>query len=158
MGVHGKGAYASVVTSATGSMLEPERLIDAAFEVARAAVPEIFAADSALHVARQAKFEHVCVVLALLLGTMEGREQVRVLEAMIDRLEVGLREAAVGDMSVGKQMRVLAGALNGRLERYKILIEKEDLVGLAVAAGEHGVGAGGVEKMKKGLAEWVVVG
>ncbi|NBX86650.1 MAG: hypothetical protein EBQ80_05410 [Proteobacteria bacterium] len=152
---HDAKDYASAGQSATAqsAIVAPEDVVNRAFALAQAAAPAVFAADSQQEVARQAKFSHACVALALLLRGMAEKPRLRVIEAMIDRLDVGLREAAVGDMSVGKHIRVLAGALNGRLLRYKPLIDKGDWQGLATAAAEHGITPATVQNLKKTLAE-----
>lgn len=47
--------------------------------------------------------------------------------------DAGLREAAVGDLTVPKRMRKLAGDFYGRLEVYSRAIENADHAGLAAA-------------------------
>jgi cytochrome b pre-mRNA-processing protein 3 len=52
-------------------------------------------------------------------------------------LDAGLREAGVGDLSVPKRMRKLAGAFYGRLSAYAPAIEGRDRTGLTAALGRN---------------------
>ena len=142
-------------------------VVDDIFARARAASPKIFEGDSTVEPERQAKFEYMCPwVAAALLGRDEAGAKA-VLEVMIDRLEIGLREGGVGDMKVGVHVRKYAAALHGRVRRYMSLMDSGDWKGLEAALGEHGVekalaaslrnagGRGEIEKVlpkpKKGL-------
>jgi hypothetical protein len=125
-----------------GKRKDATAVVDAVFREAALEFPEVFGADSRNEVVRQAKFEAVCVVLARNLAGVEGQGYRAVLEEMVDRIEIGLREAGVGDIKVGKEVRMYAAALNGRLGRYIPLILQGDVAGLAAAAVEHGVGGG----------------
>ena len=51
--------------------------------------------------------------------------------------DAGLREAGVGDLSVPKRMRRLAGDFYGRLEAYGAAIGPGDLTALAAALGRN---------------------
>ncbi len=114
-------------------------VVDRAFNNAKAASPDVFGGDSYVDDVRKAKFEHACPWLALELVGANPRTTRNVVEAMIDRIEVGLREASVGDMKVGREVRAYASALNGRLQRYVPLMQQEDWQEVAVAMAEHGI-------------------
>ncbi|TKW61571.1 MAG: hypothetical protein DI628_02805 [Blastochloris viridis] len=123
-------------------------VVDVAFANAKAASPAVFEGDSTLDDVRKAKFEHACPWLALELTGADPRMTRNVVEVMIDRIEVGLREASVGDMKVGREVRSYASALNGRLQRYVPLIEQQDWQELAVAVAEHGIEPSLVQQLK----------
>ncbi len=120
-------------------------VVDTVFTQARAAAPAVFAADSFQDTARKAKFEHMCPFLAQTLAHLpagQGAQQRRaILEAMIDRIEIGLREAAVSDMKVGPEVRAYAAALNGRMQRYVPLVQANNWPELTAAMAQHGVGS-----------------
>lgn len=119
-------------------------VVDSVFTKARAAAPAVFAADSFQDTARKAKFEHMCPFLAQALAALpagQGAQRRAILEAMIDRIEIGLREGAVSDMRVGNEVRTYAAALNGRMQRYVPLLEAQNWPELTTAMAEHGVGA-----------------
>lgn len=129
-------------------------MVDGVFLAAKAADPKVFAADSSQEVARQAKFEVACVALAAAVTPMADLELRRaVLEEMVDRLEIGLREGGVGDMTIGPKVRTYAAAMNGRLIRYEELILAKNWAGLAKAAGGHQVAEKAVKTLVKGLAK-----
>lgn len=125
--------------------------IDTVFADAAAAYPAIFAGDSSKEPERQAKFEYMSPWLALALLEKSEAESRKLLEVMVDRLEVGLREGGVGDMKVGVHVRKYAAALHGRVRRYASLLERKDWDGLALALGEHGVDTGLAAKLKAAL-------
>lgn len=62
-------------------------------------------------------------------------------QAFADQLfrafDAGLREAGVGDLSVPKRMRRLAGDFYGRLKAYTAAIEVGDAAALALALGRN---------------------
>jgi hypothetical protein len=125
--------------------------VDAAFKQAKVHSPAVFAASSQHEPERQRKFEHVCAWLAaywphIPLATRQG-----VLEAFIDRLEIGLREASVGDLQVGRQIRAMAAAAHGRLQRYGGLLLADDVATLAAALAEHGVAPELAERLREPL-------
>lgn len=126
-------------------------VVDDIFARAVAASPAVFEGDSTKEPERQAKFEHVCPWVALALVNKDEAEAKRILEEMVDRLEIGLREGGVGDMKVGVHVRKYVAALHGRVRRYATLMDGGDWEGLAVALGEHGVDGAVVKELKKGL-------
>lgn len=145
---HRLGVYGGGRAKATA---DANTAVDAIFAAARGASPAIFGQSSAKADARQAKFEHLCPWVALALGGMAENEARLLLEALIDRLEVGLREAGVGDMRVGKEVRAFAGALNGRVQRYGPLISARKWDDLGGAMAEHGVDKKLAQELGRGL-------
>lgn len=107
-------------------------------------MPGIFAGNSRDEPVRQAKFEYMCAFLAAALVGVGGKARRAILEEMIDRLEIGLREAGVSDIKVGKEVRTYAAAMNGRLERYIPLIENEKWTDLELALESHGLQCAGL--------------
>ncbi|MBI1308756.1 MAG: hypothetical protein GC129_02710 [Proteobacteria bacterium] len=135
-----------------GAASEATALVDAVFDAAAGAAPRIFEADSRAEPARQAKFEHMCAFLAAAVAGKAGKERRAALETMVDRLEVGLREAGVSDVKVGTEVRTYAAAMNGRVLRYEPLILKEKWEDLAQALAAHGVEAKVAAKVRKCVA------
>lgn len=76
-----------------------------------------------------------------------------VMEELVDRLEIGLREGGVGDMKVGVHVRKYAAALHGRVRRYAKLLDTQDWDGLEKALGEHGVGKQVATELQARLGE-----
>jgi cytochrome b pre-mRNA-processing protein 3 len=119
--------------------------------VAQARAPALYAALGAPDTP-DGRFEvytlHVLLVLARLKG--EGRRAGAAAQALFDAylsgLDHGLRELAVGDLSVGKTMRKLGEAFYGRAKHYDAALdaeadsELEALIGRTVfeGAGEAG--------------------
>jgi cytochrome b pre-mRNA-processing protein 3 len=70
-----------------------------------------------------------------------------VAQAFTDRLfrhlDAGLREAGVGDLTVPKRMRSMAGSFYGRLDAYAHAIENADGAALAAAVARNVVGSDG---------------
>ena len=122
--------------------------VDGVFATAAAAYPAIFEGDSSVEPERQAKFEYMAPWLAYALLDKTEAESRRILEVMVDRLEVGLREGGVGDMKVGVHVRKYAAALHGRVRRYATLLSAKDWDGLGVALDEHGVDRELVKKLE----------
>lgn len=125
--------------------------VDAAFMQAKTHNPAVFAASSQHEPERQRKFEHVCAWFAAYWPHIPAAERRRVLEALIDRLEIGLREASVGDLLVGRQIQAMAAAAHGRLQRYGPLLLGENPEPLAAALGEHGVAPELAEMLREPL-------
>ena len=128
-----------------------EAWLDAALAQAKAHSPAVFAASSQHEPERQRKFEHVCAWLAAYWPHIPPAARQGVLEALIDRLEIGLREASVGDLQVGRQIRAMAAAAHGRLQRYGGLLLQDDVAALATALGEHGVAPELAERLREPL-------
>ncbi len=139
MGFHDWLGYVGRLVRARGDAPPVSPLVDDAFADARRRWPAIWAADSRNEPARQAKFECLCLCLAETMAPLDVKMQQRVLEEVVDRLDIGLREAGVGDMTVGKEVRAYAGALHGRLLAYMPLIKNEKFDEIKAVAARHGV-------------------
>jgi cytochrome b pre-mRNA-processing protein 3 len=62
---------------------------------------------------------HVFLLLSRLKGDGEGRKLARgVSEVFFERMDDSLREAGVGDLSVGRKIRSIAEGLHGRMSAY----------------------------------------
>ncbi|PZP39181.1 MAG: hypothetical protein DI585_05005, partial [Pseudomonas fluorescens] len=110
------------------------QVVDGAFANAKASTPDIFNLPSTHEPSQQAKFEHVCAWLALEFVNLEDDRKARaVVEEMVDRLEIGLREAGVSDMKVGVHVRKYASALHGRVRRYATLLQEGNQLALSKA-------------------------
>ncbi|MCA3243705.1 MAG: hypothetical protein INF43_00165 [Alphaproteobacteria bacterium] len=128
--------YVGFAAPATGAAAEA--VLDATFAAARASNPQLWAKPSDHIPTRQAKFEEFCLHLASRLPTAPAARRA-VLEAAIARLEVGLREASVGDLGVAKEIRTLAAALHGRLKSYEKHLNNQDFSAFQAAARRHGL-------------------
>jgi len=117
--------------------------LNAAFAAAQAGNPQLWGKPSQHIPTRQAKFAEFCLHLASRLPTPAASRRA-VLEAAIDRLEIGLREAGVGDLAVAKEIRTLAATLHGRLQVYEKHIKNQNYRQFYAAARRHGVAAGSV--------------
>ena len=97
------------------------RMVDAMFARASLAQPEAFAASRMEEEAREVRFVATLEQLAPTLLSVEAPALRRaVLEEFIERIEIGLREGGVGDMSVGKKVRAYAGRIKGNLRAQGI--------------------------------------
>lgn len=61
-------------------------------------------------------------------------------DQLFSHLDSGLREAGVGDLTVPKRMRALAGAFYGRLAAYAHALNSGDRQALAAALGRNVLG------------------
>lgn len=109
------------------------------FRQAKAAAPEVFARDSAQKAHRISKIEELALWLAYAYAPLPPDNRRALLECCLDRIEIGLREATVGDVGVSRQMPEIAAALNGRLQRYVPLILARDTPSLIQAMAEHNI-------------------
>jgi hypothetical protein len=117
-----------------------EAVIDAAFRKAQANNPKLWANSSEDIPTRQAKFEEFTLFLALNLPPVSQPKARRaVLEAAITRLDIGLREAGVGDTSFSREIRTIAAALHGRLQVYEKFIISQDISALKSATLKHDI-------------------
>lgn len=80
---------------------------------------------------------HLCLVRQALLSAGEEEGDGPLLQAMDERfitdMDYALREVGVGDLSVGKQVKSMAGAYQGRWRRYKEAFADENAGDLAEA-------------------------
>jgi hypothetical protein len=130
-------AYLGLAPMATGNATE--KALDAIFAQAAALNPKLWAKDSGDIPTRQAKFERFALVFAgyLARARLTPAQRREVLEAAIERLAIGLREAGVGDMAVSKEIRAMAGALHGRLKIYENTIQNNDKKLFLKALSQH---------------------
>lgn len=74
---------------------------------------------------------HVSLVIARLESGKDGKNSgllIRYLqEVMFDNMDLSLREMGVGDMSVGKKVKHMADAFNGRHQAYLQAIRAQDM-------------------------------
>lgn len=78
------------------------------------------------------RFDMVAVMLSLALVRLERtgpatrpvRDRLR--ELFVDDMDQSVREMGVGDLSVGKHVKRMMGALDGRLMTYRPLLEARD--------------------------------
>lgn len=80
---------------------------------------------------------HMCLIRAALLRAGEEEGDGALLQAMDERfitdMDYALREVGVGDLSVGKQVKGMAGAYQGRWMRYRTAFDDNDQTALAEA-------------------------
>lgn len=93
----------------------------------------------------EGRFELVTLHAALALVRLrEAPEAAALAQSFTDKffrqLDSGLREAGVGDTSVPKRMRKMAGAFYGRLSAYSAALAAGDLPALAAAVGRNVLG------------------
>ena len=75
------------------------------------------------------RFAVLATVIALVTVRLErggeegGRASVALAERLVESLDVEIREMGVGDPALGKQVRGLMGALAGRVERWRPLLD-----------------------------------
>lgn len=136
--LHGLLRYVGLGHPATGAAAEA--VLDAAFAAARASNPQLWRKASSHIPTRQAKFEEFCLHLASRLPE-DPTARRQLLEAAITRLEIGLREASVGDLGVAREIRTLAAALHGRLKIYENHLVNQDYAAFQAAAANHGLTA-----------------
>lgn len=81
------------------------------------------------------RFDLIILHLALVVDRLESHEEskqvallIRYLqEVLFDNMDMSLREMGVGDMSVGKKIKIMAEAYNGRLAAYAGATRSDDM-------------------------------
>ena len=111
------------------------RLLAAVSTVARQ--PGLFG-DGRIPDTMAGRFEAMALIGSLaILRLCKSPEAERVAQVFVDlyfkHLEAGLREAGVGDLSVPKKMKAIAGAVYGRLAAYEAALEAGDRTALTEA-------------------------
>ena len=86
----------------------------------------------------EGRFDMVTLVLSLVLMRMEDEAELtphtaRLTELFIEDMEGQLREAGIGDPTVGKKIGTLMSSMGGRLGAYRRAIAEEDRGALAGA-------------------------
>jgi cytochrome b pre-mRNA-processing protein 3 len=107
-------------------------------EIVAAARRPVFYADLGVPDTVDGRFELLCVHLFLYLRRTKAEPGLAELtQEVLDRtfadLDRNLREAGVGDLSVPKKMKRLAGMFYGRVALYAPLVEAGDIDGLGEA-------------------------
>ncbi len=86
----------------------------------------------------EGRFDMITLVLSLVLLRMEHNDELTAHTALLSELfvedmEGQLREAGVGDPTVGKKISTLMGSMGGRLGAYRTALAAENRVALAEA-------------------------
>jgi cytochrome b pre-mRNA-processing protein 3 len=86
------------------------------------------------------RFELVCLHVGLLIRRLRAERNKTaddlaqaVFDAMFGDMDVNLREMGIGDLSVGKRVKMLWEGFHGRAQGYGEALDAEDLGGLAAA-------------------------
>lgn len=79
----------------------------------------------------EGRFEVLCIRAFVLLRRLKGEPEAAALsqayfDLMFDDLDANLRELGVGDMSVGKKIKKLAGGFYGRIKAYDTAVDETD--------------------------------
>ena len=78
------------------------------------------------------------VVHRLHAASQEGKDLAQaVFDAMFSDMDINLREIGVGDMTVGKRVRAMWEAFNGRSAAYAAALDGGDVMALAGAIGRN---------------------
>ncbi len=78
------------------------------------------------------------VVHRLHAASKEGKDLAQaVFDAMFSDMDINLREIGVGDMTVGKRVRAMWEAFNGRSAAYAEALDSGDVMALAGAVGRN---------------------
>lgn len=87
---------------------------------------------------------HVVLVMRRLRALPEpaGDVSQEFVDVVFKRLDNSLREIGVGDMSIAKKMKALAGGFYGRADVYLRLVDAADREGLAAALARNVAGGG----------------
>lgn len=87
----------------------------------------------------EGRFDMITLVLSLVMLRLEGEETqaphagARLTELFVEDMEGQLREAGIGDPTVGKKIGQFMGSLGGRLGAYRSAIAANDRAALAAA-------------------------
>lgn len=112
------------------------------------------------------RFDMVCLGLALLLirleadGAASAAPRGALLERFIDDMDRSIRELGVGDLSVGKEVKAMLGALTGRMDAYRAGLDAADPQELADALTRNVWRAGpagdveGLATVARAVAGW----
>jgi|CXWL01.1.fsa_nt_gi cytochrome b pre-mRNA-processing protein 3 len=122
-----------------------ERLLQTVIEVSRSPV---FFGEARVPDTLEGRFELMTLNAVLALIRLRGAPGVEPLaQAFTDQLfrhfDAGLREAGIGDLTVPKRMRQLAGSFYARLSAYSGAIDRQDQLGLEPALSLHILGSHG---------------
>jgi cytochrome b pre-mRNA-processing protein 3 len=112
-----------------------DRILEAVSQAARA--PELFGEDRTPDTLT-GRFELMTAFAGVaLLRLRASPESEQIAQVFTDRLfrhfDAGLREAGVGDLSVAKRMKALAGAFYGRLGAYDAVLDEPQALAAALS-------------------------
>ncbi len=87
------------------------------------------------------RFDLMTIHMALIIETLDNYQQMddaimvrrRLQEIMFDNLDLTLREIGVGDLGVGKKIKVMAEAFFGRMTTYQDLFKNYDIDQMSMA-------------------------
>ncbi|PRX06601.1 UNVERIFIED_ORG: cytochrome b pre-mRNA-processing protein 3 [Martelella mediterranea] len=108
------------------------------------------------------RFEMLSVVMILFLGrtsksSESGKQMAQeVVDAFFMDIDYSIRELGVGDNSVPKRMKKLAGMFYGRLERYMRCLQERDLEQLAIALAHNIHSDDGETSEMAELSRWML--
>lgn len=90
------------------------------------------------------RFELVCLHVGLLIRRLRAERDKTadelaqaVFDAMFGDMDVNLREMGIGDLSVGKRVKMLWEGFHGRAQGYGEALDAEDMAGLAEALSRN---------------------
>ena len=118
----------SLFARLTGEPRRGEALFDLAVREARR--PHWFV-DGAVPDTLNGRFAVLATLVALIMVRLEregskGREaSVALTERLVETLDTELREIGLGEPALGKQVRKLVGAISGRVDRWRALIDSD---------------------------------
>ncbi len=78
------------------------------------------------------RFAVLATILALTMLRLEGegpageQASVALTERLVESLDTEIREMGVGDPTLGKQVRRLVGAVSGRVDRWRALLDSDE--------------------------------
>ncbi|WP_194246286.1 ubiquinol-cytochrome C chaperone family protein [Martelella limonii] len=108
------------------------------------------------------RFEMLSAVMILFLSRTSRSSEIGkqlsqdVVDAFFLDIDYSIRELGVGDNSVPKRMKKLAGMFYGRLERYVRCLQDRDLSQLAIALAHNIEGADADHQPMAELARWML--
>ncbi len=89
------------------------------------------------------RFDIIGIYVFLVVHRLHAESQVgkdlaqAVFDAMFSDMDINLREIGVGDMTVGKKVRAMWEAFNGRSTAYAAALDSNDVIGLAGAVARN---------------------
>ncbi|MET0182228.1 MAG: ubiquinol-cytochrome C chaperone family protein [Caulobacterales bacterium] len=118
---------------------EADAVVAAVSQAARQ--PALFA-DGAMPDTMDGRLEMLTLIASLALIRLEAeqnarRKAQRFADTLFRHIDAGLREAGVGDLSVPKRMRALAGRFYGRVNAYSAAVKAGDENALADAIARN---------------------
>ncbi len=105
-----------------------------ALTIAHTRLP-VFYTDYSVEDSLDGRFDLMALHMSLIMNKLDQNKQhsnvgdiKRMLqEAMFDNLDLAMREVGVGDLGVGKKIKVMAEAFYGRIKTYQEILDQGDL-------------------------------